>query len=294
MGSTLNSKLRCCCEKEEILVNKSDLNVFNTNIGNEESKPGNAENDRLIVEEKDKSIDPQESKEKKKAKRSELISRTVTAAFTTLDNHNKVINKPDSIQQTRSQAVSTHATKDTTTTLTTENRANTKTADGQVCKNFTFSSDSNNLLKSENAYRTLLRKKGTYNNLKLGFIPRQNCRPDEIVMQSEFIVNNYPINNKLTKTKTKNLSNIHKYVLLTRLSIKICKSKDYYISYGTSLTEIMMVHITYLEYTKNPFSKVTLHTINITYGKDNIHFSISSEDGKEIEIWYKLMNFMLN
>ena len=164
-------------------------------------------------------------------------------------------------------------------------------------KNYTFSSETNNLIKGSDNYLRFLFKNNEKNNNNNSFkyIPKlMSNKADDAIFQMDCIVNNYSINNKLIKTKTKNLNQNIKYVLLTSHSIKIYKSKDYYISYGKTITDILLSHITNIELVKNPFSKIMLHSINLTYGEDNCKLSLSSIEGKDIELWYKLIKFFVN
>lgn len=302
MGTTLNSKVKCCCDKEEVVMSNADIDV---NIHTQNTSIHDGDSERNLKERN--KIKTPTSIEKPKAK-IETIQRTVTGTFIKLQQENN-LKTEDSKHFTvglsakgvlnLGKQLSPNATLSPAVSQPVYNKKSPRNElkPGEYAypslSNYTFSNDSNSLVKDNHALRIFMRSKDPDQSLKLSYIPRQSTKPDEIILQSEFMVNNYTINNKLVKTKTKNLTNVSKYVLLTRLSIKICKSRDYYISYGTSLIEVMIPHITSVEYTKNPFSKSTLHTINIIYGKENVQFSISSEDGKEVEIWYKVLQFLL-
>lgn len=304
MGATLNNKVKCCCDKEEIVLSNADINV-NINTQNTSIQDGDSEK---VLKERKRTKTPT-SNEKCRTAKNDIFQRTVTGTFNRLELENKL--KIDDSKHTTARDLKTKTGNSPILPLhplgiesgiaaaplisKISQRDERKPGDyAYPClSNYTFSNESNSLVKDNQTLKIFFKSKDTHQSLKMSHIPKQTSRPDEIILQSEFTVNNYTINNKLVKTKTKTLSNVSKYVLLTRLSIKICKSRDYYISYGTSLIEVMISHITSLQYTKNPFSKSTLHTINIIYGKEGVQFSISSEDGKEVEIWHKVLQFLL-
>lgn len=153
------------------------------------------------------------------------------------------------------------------------------------------------VLKDHSFLRSLIKNKDNTlinANDALHYIPKSlNSNPDQILLNYEFIVNNVNITKQLTKTKTNMRVNSNiKYVLLTRHSIKICRSKEFYISYGTAISEIQLSYITCIEITKNPFAKSIIHSLNIIFGKENNHITLSSEDGKEVEIWYKVILYL--
>lgn len=163
-------------------------------------------------------------------------------------------------------------------------------------KNYTFSSENNSLLKCDNFIRSIIRNKDGSNKKinDLQFIPNQKISVQaEYILANEFYFNFYAINNKLQRNKTKEVSQTKRYVLLTRISLRFSRNKNTFISFGTIFNEIKLYDITKIELIKNPFSKIHLYTINITYGKENFEISISSEDEKEVESWFKLINYLM-
>lgn len=164
-------------------------------------------------------------------------------------------------------------------------------------KNYTFSSESNSLVKCDYFIKSMIRNKDSTKKLNpnnMSFMPKQlNYSPNEIILAGEFYFNYCTINTRLQRTKTKEVSHTKRYVLLTRLSLKFSRNKNTYISFGTIFNEIKLHDITKFDLIKNPFSKIHLYTINITYGKENFEISISSEDEKEVESWFKLVNYLM-
>ena len=106
--------------------------------------------------------------------------------------------------------------------------------------------------------------------------------------------NSKMINNTLNRMKTVEVSRNKKYILLTRTHIKLYKNKNIYISYGSIEEEYKINDIVKCEFMNNPFRKMKLYTINFIHGKNNLEFSISSENQSDIETWFKLIKFLMN
>ncbi len=233
-----------------------------------------------------------------KQKTSNFMQRTVTGAFNKLEyESNKHQNMKTSSKHIATSLKGLSDVKESSLISESKNKKQSQVTIDSIrnnLKNYTFSAETNNLLKTDIILKNIITNDIKITTNQYNYLPKLiESRPGQVLLQYEFNVNNYIINNKISRTKTKNLSTASKYVLLTRHNIKICKSRDYYVSYGTSLTEVPLSHITNIELIKNPFSKIMLHTINITYGRDNIKFSLSSEDGKEVEIWYNLISYLI-
>ena len=313
MGNqSITGKSWCCdreiCENKDINVDSSISRIKNTEEKVDEiteNKDFIIQND-FVVETTKHVISNHLVKSKTnqlvKQQTNNMIQRTVTGAFNKIEIESSKVAETV-IKQASSKKVEVKDISNINNSASSEiaapkSKFSHKNIDSNTniinsLKNYTFSSEANNLIKGENILKNLMKNKD-YVKPNNYYIPKIiNNSPDEILLQFEFIVNNYSINNKIYRTKTKNLSPTSKYVLLSRLAIKICKSRDYYISYGTTISEVLLSHITLIELIKNPFSKIMLHTINITYGKENIQFSLSSEDGKEVEIWYHLISFLI-
>ena len=154
---------------------------------------------------------------------------------------------------------------------------------------YTFKNDANLVSISNN--QNIFDGNESYTKIKPIFIPKRiSIYPDDVLMQSEFYYNTYVINNKLHRAKTKEVSMTKRFAILTRTHIKFSKSKNIYISYGHIFSEIRLPDIVKCEIVKNPFSKIRLYTINIKYGKESGEISLSSEDEKETEAWYKILS----
>lgn len=298
MGVRTVSSLKCCCEKDDAKTDVLNSIINSCEAGTRElnTEKDSDNNNKLVNSSKNKSIN-------------DAVQRSVTGMFIKPDFDNKKPERaasPDLHSGRKSlkgieaiDKVDVNLCKDHPEPRSASMQPSKMTNSGKHdsesnnnLKNYTFSSETNNLVKGDQILRCMIKSKESNNQHFTPFIPKASNKADEVILQFEFMVNNYTINNKLNRTKTKNLSNIHRYVLLTRQSLKICKSKDHYISYGTTLSEIMISHITNIELVKNPFSKIMLHTLNITQGKENTQFSLSSEDGKEVEIWLRVLNFL--
>lgn len=294
MGATLSSKVKCCCDKEVNVINITDVYVHTQKSLHEENKE--------VIKERRRAKSPNPFD----------IQRTVTGAFNKLEMNNN-LKLSESNLKNRDCLVKDGCSNNQEQPVTIkpeisyagpeivkESQKSIVRNSGEYTypflNNYTFSKDSNGLVKENSHSKSLLRCQDIIKNIKMSYIPKQISMSNEIIMQTEFILNSNTntLNNKIVKSKTKNHSNVKRYVLLTRASIKICKSRDYYISYGTCLIEVLISHITGLEYTKNPFSKSTLHTIYIIHGKEGIDLSISSEDGNDVYIWYKILQFLMS
>lgn len=315
MGNQSITGKSWCCDRE--ISESKDINVDNSisRIKNTEEKGDDMMEEKNLIVQNDFAVETTkqtisnnivQSKTSQlllvKQQTNNMIQRTVTGAFNKIEIESskvaETVVKQASSKVVEVKDISYVNNSNSSEIAAPKSKFSHKNIDSNTnminsLKNYTFSSEANNLIKGENILKNLMKNKD-YVKPNNYYIPKIiNNSPDEILLQFEFIVNNYSINNKIFRTKTKNLSPTSKYVLLSRLAIKICKSRDYYISYGTTISEVLLSHITLIELIKNPFSKIMLHTINITYGKDNIQFSLSSEDGKEVEIWYHLISFLI-
>lgn len=305
MGSASISK---CCDT--ICEGKEPISDIPVNPNTEADKDSDNEDKLNLLNDlttknscdKNKINNPNENKETStlsiSKQKTNFMQRTVTGAFNKLEyesnkNHNlkgsskHIATSVKGISDVIESSILSEAKPKKQSQVTIDSIRNN-------LKNYTFSAEANNLLKTDVILKNILANDMKITSNQNNYIPKIiESRPGQVLLQYEFNVNNYIINNKISRTKTKNLSSASKYVLLTRHAIKICKSRDYYVSYGTSLTEVPLSHITNIELIKNPFSKIMLHTINITYGRDNIKFSLSSEDGKEVEIWFNLISYLI-
>jgi len=161
-------------------------------------------------------------------------------------------------------------------------------------KNLTFKCQTNNLIKTDQIVDFMINRKDSSQIPKPVFLPKRiNISPNDVILEGEFYFTNFIINNKLQRTKTKDVNQAKRYVIMSRNSLKLAKSKNIYISFGSIFNEVQLIDITKCELVKNPFSKFHLYTINIKFGKDNYEFSLSSEDEKEVETWYKIINLLI-
>lgn len=331
MGNQQN-KLKCCCFRSD---EDKDIKVDNTIMTKSEKEAINIHNlDNIVgvdisdVDYKSRNLNLAVQQETpalnalSKQATGMFLNRSVTAAFTKLEAEGKNETSPNYIKgkEAKSKSENSHSnlskkeleiidedpnsnglkrekSRSKGNVNASLNRTNNSINAGNNLKNYTFSSETNSLIKGADHILRSMMMKSKESTKKVSseyFTPKIiTNKPDEVILQMEAMVNNYTINNKLSKTKTKNLNYHMKYVLLTRMAIKVCKSKDSYISFGTTLFEIIISYITNIELTKNPFSKIMLHTINITFGKDNQKISISSEDGKGIDSLFKVLNFLI-
>lgn len=163
-------------------------------------------------------------------------------------------------------------------------------------KNFTFSKETstfvNNIIQI-NPNQCQINKKGN-SFLNLTNYKVSTSSSDEVILQNEFYFNSKMINNTLNRMKTVEVSRNKKYILLTRTHIKLYKNKNIYISYGSIEEEYKINDIVKCEFMNNPFRKMKLYTINFIHGKNNLEFSISSENQSDIETWFKLIKFLMN
>lgn len=299
-------------------INKSVTAVFNKLENNTHSqktvnKSNKDNNDNKIIKE----IDNNKKKVKEEAKAEEKKAKKVNKNSINDNNNKDIETNPEQnfilnkLKQHNNQDNSDSSLSNTNKNSnnnnnplqvnkkpsSNQNLASNNTSQNQKClKNYTFSSENNSLLKCDYFIRSMIKNKDGSSKMvnNLQFLPKHfTGNQNDIILANEFYFNFYTINNRLQRTKTKEVSQTKRYVILTRISLKFSRNKNTFISFGTFFNEIKLHDITKIELIKNPFSKIHLYTINITYGKENFDISISSEDEKEVESWFKLINYLM-
>lgn len=162
-------------------------------------------------------------------------------------------------------------------------------------KSYNLFSDSKILIKNDLANKANNNNKNDSSSNLININYYQNIihnNPEEIILQSDFIFSKMVLNTKLKKAFIEDVRKHTKHLIMTKIAIKIYKSKNSYII-DSNHEEINIKDITKIELITNLFSKIQLYTINFIFGKTNSEISISSDDLKKSELWFKFLEFLI-
>lgn len=150
-------------------------------------------------------------------------------------------------------------------------------------QNYTFSSETNTLVKSEitnvfNQRKADQSVKDFSVNLNFKFCA---SNPDEIIMHDEF---------SLLRSMTSKTLYPNRYFILTKRVIRCFKSKNYYVSFGYHMFEIQFSEIRKFEMTTNPFNMKKMAYLELHYNtSDCIVFA--TENLPVARAWANMINY---